>query len=148
MVCNSFNFDFKYCNFEHKVYDLRCWSILNLVERLHARKKTVNCFCEHANGGTEKNGILCALAEQETGFVAGDYQKVSNCEDLEWCTGPSSSNNSIMGTIYFGKKKLCTAGKWILYNDHKISITYICVSIRWLLESNTNSHRYSLFALW
>ena len=70
----------------------------------------MNCFCQHENGGAERRGILCALAEEETGIVIGEYQKVADCGLTEWCTGPSSPNNSVRGATGFGKHHLCTQG--------------------------------------
>ena len=78
-------------------------------------KKTIRCFCQHENGGAERNGILCGIADEESGIVEAGYQKVGNCELNEWCTGPTSSNQSVEGAISHSKRKLCTKGNYKLY---------------------------------
>ena len=75
-------------------------------------RKTIRCFCQHENGGAERNGILCGIADEESGIVEAGYQKVGNCEMNEWCTGPTSSNHSVEGAISHSKRKLCTKGSY------------------------------------
>ena len=59
-----------------------------------------------------RNGILCGIVDQETGNAMADFQKVDTCGMYEWCTGPSTLNQSIQTVHDFGKHSLCTIGNY------------------------------------
>ena len=92
-----------------------------LATHLYEDKKSIRCFCEHENGGVERNGIICGIMDQDTGLYnqnvgagtgigVGDYHKIGSCELNEFCTGPFTANTSILAAANFGKKDLCTKG--------------------------------------
>ena len=87
-------------------------------------KKTIRCFCQHEHGGAERNGILCGIADEESGIVEAGYQKVGNCEMNELCTGPTSSNQSVEGAISHSKRKLCTKGSYKFFIMFFLTIYY------------------------
>ena len=86
--------------------------IYSLVRQLYMDRKTIRCFCQHENGGAERNGILCGITDEESGIAEAGYQKVGNCEMNEWCTGPTNANQSVEGAISHSKRKLCTKGSY------------------------------------
>ena len=72
-------------------------------------KGKLKCHCKHTNGKEENNGIMCGIVDGKTNSVLGIYQKVSECDVNDWCTGPSDNTKSIPG-LNFGKSQLCSIG--------------------------------------
>ena len=68
--------------------------LLLLIIRLTAQK----CYCEHKNGGGEKNGWLCG--------TKGESDPMWSCAMEEWCIGPFT-----MQTATANYKKLCLHGR-------------------------------------
>lgn len=72
------------------------------------------CYCQHKNGRGERSGIMCGLVEIINGTLFGDFTDISQCNGNEWCTGPSSKDESIQGLNY-GTDVLCTKGRQCIF---------------------------------
>ena len=92
-----------YCNYNMPVLSTPIISVQNTLT-IHFRtersskmtngrgfKLTVEvapkCICEHHNGDTSKNGILCGRSE--------NFTKINACNRNSWCTGPSNKSEAV-----------------------------------------------------
>ena len=57
---------------------------------------TQKCYCEHDNGSTPDNGIMCGLDDE--------YQRVGYCAATQSCTGTTSASD---GVDYLSRADLC-----------------------------------------
>ena len=55
------------------------------------------CYCEYKNGAPGRNGIMCGFDKS--------FERVSECNKDEWCTGPHT-----MSTAELGSSQLCKKG--------------------------------------
>ena len=67
------------------------------------------CYCEHSNGDSENNGILCGSR--------GAYQKTDDCYNDYWCTGASDESEAVP---LKSKNELCEEAT-VLCGDEKIA---------------------------
>ena len=61
---------------------------------------SLKCYCEHKNGATGKNGIMCGKD--------GRYQRTGYCSSDEWCTGTVNAHDAVVPEL--NKAELCTKG--------------------------------------
>ena len=60
---------------------------------------TKKCYCEHPNGRTPDNGIMCGIHD--------DYQLIAYCHEHQDCTGPNDPEGALLITIV---EQLCDIG--------------------------------------